>query len=105
MTAKKVSSRKFLNDKKDGGIAVVSWNVETYTNESGAWCELKLTDCHRLVTLDFSFNPSNYESRIKKIDLLLSEIQALKAAMIKANEPRPKKGSSRTPLLPNILRS
>lgn len=83
-------SRKYLNPKY--GFASIEWTVNV--REGGSVngrkykyvdTELSISDCTRTINLDFDV-ASAREARaaIKKIDLLIDELQKFRSAMIEA---------------------
>lgn len=86
MKQKKYYSRKFLNSNKDGGLAAVECTVEKYGHSFGAWAEVKISDCNRTVTLDFSYETNKFEARLAKLDLLMEELSKVKEQLIKVHE-------------------
>lgn len=86
MKQKKYYSRKFLNSNKEGGLAAIECTVEKYGHSYGAWAEVKLTDCNRHITLDFSYETDKFEARLAKIDLLVEELTKVKEQLIKIHE-------------------
>ena len=83
-------SRKFLNSKK--GIAA----IECSADMESKWCNVgvKITDCNRMVTLDFDFNTiKDFKEKRTKILLIIAELNALLQAVDKrVADPAFKKG-------------
>lgn len=78
---KSSSSRKFLNDNVFGGLAGIETVYEPYSG-NGCWAVVKISDCNRTTTLEFSIdNEKEKKSRLKKLDLLVAELQAFKAKL------------------------
>ena len=97
MKPKKYYSRKFLNSNKEGGVAAIECIVEKYGHSYGAWAEVKISDCNRQISLDFSYETDKFEARLAKIDLLVEELTKVKEQLIKhhdyqlaANAPKSK---------------
>ena len=71
-------SRKFLNSKK--GIAAIECSAEMESK----WCNVgvKITDCNRMVNLDFDFNTiKDFKEKRAKLLILISELQELRMAI------------------------
>ena len=67
-------TRKFLNSKQ--GIAAIECSAEMSTK----WCDIgvKITDCNRMVNLDFDFSDAKgYREKRTKLALLINELDAL----------------------------
>lgn len=78
---KKYTSRKFLNDNVFGGLAGIETIYEPYSS-NGCWAVVKLSDCNRTATLEFGVDSEKeLKSRLKKLDLLITELQAFKAKL------------------------
>jgi hypothetical protein len=78
---KKYYSRRWLNSKE--GTAFIecssSNDLSTYKDFS-----FKLSDCHKIVTIDFSFhNIKTKQERVKKINVMIDELNGLKAEIEK----------------------
>lgn len=75
MSKKKYHVRKFLN--KTSGMAALEINA-SYE----AWnfnCDVTISDCNRRIDLDFNmWEPKNVKEKLAKLDLLISELQALR---------------------------
>jgi hypothetical protein len=78
----KYYSRKWLNSKE--GTAF----IECYSsNDTSTYKDFgfKLGDCHKIVSIDFSFhNTKTKQERIKKVSLMIDELIALKKEIEKA---------------------
>lgn len=77
----KYYSRKWLNTKEgtayiECGGAIDLSNYKDFT--------LKLSDCHKAVSIDLSFhNIKTKAERVKKVSLIIDELLSLKEAMEK----------------------
>lgn len=83
-------SRKFLNSKQ--GIAAIECFAEMSTTWSNV--NVKITDCNRMVSLDFDFNNMKaYKEKRAKLLLIINELQELRMAIDnKMADPAFKKG-------------
>jgi len=83
-------SRKFLNSKK--GIAA----IQCHADMASKWCDVgvKITDCNRMVTLDFDFHGiKEFKEKRAKLLLIISELQELRMAIDnKMSDPEFRKG-------------
>ena len=71
-------SRKFLNSKK--GVAAIECSAEMESK----WCNIgvKITDCNRMVNLDFDFNGiKEFKEKRAKLLLIIWELNALLTAI------------------------
>lgn len=78
-------SRKFLNSTE--GTAFIEVNARQGVD----WVDstVTLSDCSRQVSLDFSFSKrKSKREKLKKIALLISELQALEAFMKEQDVPQ-----------------
>jgi hypothetical protein len=77
-------SRKFLNTKKEGGIALVEGYVNELTERTSSFdAELKIGDCNRIVTLDFACYSKEATTNLRqKIVALRRVVVAFEAALI-----------------------
>lgn len=87
------TKKVFLNDSAyESGYIISSVHTPKKIKEfDDKWTEfaasLKIADCHEDVTLDFSYKkPKQFKKRLKKIDLLIQELQNFKEEMIKQSE-------------------
>lgn len=87
-TCKQISkgNKVFLSERHDEH-ATVSWFVGPLSyGEPAPWksdAEVRITDCYKAATIDFSYSKhSTYESRLKKIDTLISELTAFREALL-----------------------
>lgn len=74
----KVYSRTFLNPKE--GVAL----IEVRGRQGADWvdADVVITDCTRRIELDFSYgNPKSKREKLKKIALLITELQKLEQFM------------------------
>jgi hypothetical protein len=70
-------SRKFLN--KAEGLAAIECSINSLSFSAGIDASINITDCNRLVYLDFSaYNAKDLDGRIAKLDLLLAEISKVR---------------------------
>ena len=70
-------SRKFLN--KAEGLAAIECSINSLSYSAGIDASINITDCNRLVYLDFSaYNAKDLDGRIAKLDLLLAEISKVR---------------------------
>ena len=70
-------SRKFLN--KAEGLAAIECSINSLSYSAGIDASINITDCNRLVYLDFSaYNAKDLDGRIAKLDLLLAEISKMR---------------------------
>ena len=90
-------SKKFLNDNPNE-FGSICWSVEDMKHWRGkkkgeikTACqssEVKLTDCSRHITLDFSYhNKEQYEERLSKMHLLISELQMVEKLLTNSFVP------------------
>ena len=70
-------SRKFLN--KAEGLAAIECSINSLSYSAGIDASINITDCNRLVCLDFSaYNAKDIDSRLAKLNLLISEISKVR---------------------------
>lgn len=70
-------SRKFLN--KAEGLAAIECSINSLSYSAGIDASINITDCNRLIYLDFSaYNAKDLDGRIAKLDLLLAEISKVR---------------------------
>jgi hypothetical protein len=85
------NNKVFLNDLPDE-TGSVCWSITKDSDGIGFFFsegELKLYDCSRSVTIDFScFYESDIDSRITKANVLLDEITKMRAALIALKIPK-----------------
>ena len=92
----KLQGKKFLTDRGDEGGSV-RWHVTTeddgfiFANLCGA--ELTITDCSSVVMLEFyCYKREDLVKRIAKLDVLLLELTAFRAALVQVqHDTAPKK--------------
>lgn len=77
--------KKFLNNSHEEHGSV-SWHVTTgkdmdfYQSTCGG--ELRIADCYKVITLDFDCEKvSHVDKRIAKLDVLIQELQEMRAAL------------------------
>lgn len=86
MSKKRVKhqSRTFLNEKGMGN-AFISTECVTYSDDGDISASVTISDCSRMITLSFpTYNGKDKKNSLKKLDTLLKELNALKAAMERA---------------------
>ena len=81
-----IKNKTFITDNTTE-FGSVSWHV------SDGWgqgqekkhrknSELRLTDCYKVITLDFDYDGwDNFQERIKKVECLIEELQKYKQAL------------------------
>lgn len=90
----KRSSRKWLNPKGHYDTGAIQWDVRCSGSIHTIESDLSIWDCGKKITLNFSaYKPQDLKERAKKINLLISELEALRDALGEAydyidwNEP------------------
>jgi hypothetical protein len=77
-------SRKFLN--KNHGIAAIETSIESYTWSSGVDATVKISDCNRQVSLDFSvYEKKDLSCSVDKLNLIINELCKFRDVLL-ANE-------------------
>lgn len=81
----KYGSKRFLSEEdvhSTGSICVYSCLEEGYENRSYHSAEIILKDCNKTISLEMSFsNESQYQERIKKVDILVDELLKFKEVL------------------------
>ncbi|QKN88450.1 hypothetical protein vBValSX1_57 [Vibrio phage vB_ValS_X1] len=78
----KKRNKTFLSESHEE-FGSVSW----YVKERGDWgsdvqSEIRITDCYKVVTLDFcAESPSDAKKRLEKLDTLITELQEARKAL------------------------
>ena len=92
----KSRGKTFLNGSHEE-FGYVSWYVKPYQyllseKPNGFDAELKISDCHGTINLDFECSEFNkIDSRIEKLGTLISELEKFKEALLTAKEKSTKK--------------
>jgi hypothetical protein len=92
MTAPRYRVREWLNDPRHHGHAFVAAEVdgvpdrpEDASDDYIPWLHggtLTIADCHRQVTLTFDVSPDTYENDLRKLDLLIGTLTAMRPHLV-----------------------
>lgn len=81
----KFQDKRFLSDRGDEGGSF-RWTIDTQHNYDNV---LIITDCYKVVTLEFSFrNNKELEERIEKVDNMIDSLLLLKESLKKCHKQK-----------------
>jgi hypothetical protein len=88
----KKGKRLWLNSLSSCDIGAMQWSVSGHSKDVSA--DVTFWDCDRKISLDFCTytnygrltNVGGHKRRLKKIDLIISNLQEMREAMVEASE-------------------
>lgn len=90
LKARSWEKRSFLNPRN--GMAAIQANVSVYKGSTSVDADVRLSDCNRNVSLDFSFDTWNnggeqdFRARMRKLDTILDTLHRVRDEMLIAYE-------------------